>query len=290
MVALSTYSIMTMHELSIDSDVYGPIIVCGSILSSSSISFVRGVDPNTYPVASYGLEIHAHIGAGSVVKVYAGSLAMSNNFSRTISASNNSSYTVDGRSVSIEEGNRGASVKINPNLTSKCIKMENDLQALSNQLTNLLNISGNNISIPTSGSAPLRLYVNRVDADGIAAFFINGNTALNNPFTLNIEIVIDESIGSAVQLVVINLSETNITYGEGNMNGGWLTSTISRSKTIWNFKQATAISLTKRWMGALLAPDASITTDSQIDGVIAVHCMMSTARVNDPLLVKPSCV
>ena len=224
------------------------------------------------------------------MKVYAGSLGLSTNFSRTITPLTSKTYTVDGRSVHIEEGNRGASVNINPNLTSKCIGLKNALRILSNQLSNLLNISGNNISIPTSGSAPLTFYVNIVDANDIAAFYIDGNTALNSPFTQNIEVVIDSSVSSAVQLVVINLSETNITYGEGNMNGGWLTSTIGRSKTIWNFKQATAISLTKRWMGALLAPDASITTDSQIDGVVAVDSFTSTDKINDPLLVMPSCV
>lgn len=288
--ALSTYSIMAMHELNIDSDIYGATIVCGSITHSGSINFIKGIDPNSYPVTSYGLEIHGQIGSGSTVKVYAGSLGLSNNFSRTITPLTSENYTVDGRSVSLEEGNRGASVNVNPNLTSKCIKMENDLRTLSNQLTNLPNISTNNISVPISSSGPLRFYVNRVDANGIAAFYMSANTTLNNPFTQNIEVVIDGIISSAVQLIVINLSGTTISYGEGNMNGGWLTSAIGRSKTIWNFKQATTISVTKRWMGAFLAPDASLTTNSDIDGVVAVHCLMSTAKVNDPLLVMPSCV
>lgn len=290
MTTLSTYSIITVHELNIDSDVYGPIMICGSFLSSASVNFIRGLDPNAFPVANYGLEIHGQITSGSTIKVYAGSLAVSTNFSRTIAASNNKTYTVDGRLFDIEEGNRGASVKIDPNMTDRCITVENDLRTLSSQLTNLANISGNNISIPTTVSAPLTFYVNQVDANGMAAFYINGNTALNNPFAQNIEVVIDSGINSIVQLVVINLLGTTLTHGQGNMGGTWLTSAVGQSKTIWNFKQATTITLNRRWMGAFLAPDASVNTNSEIDGAIAVHCLISTAKVNAPLLLKPSCV
>jgi choice-of-anchor A domain-containing protein len=249
------------------------------------------INSSTFPVTSYGLEINGQIASGSQVQVLAGSLAISTNFTHTFTTSNNISYTLDGRTVLIHKGNAGARIIIDANLTSKCAAIENDIITLSNELLNMVNTSGNNISMPKSQPAPLNFNVNKVDANGMAVFSIDGNTAFNNLLVQSIQVVVNPNITNNVQLVVINLSGTNVSFSQGNMVGTWLSSTIpGQSQTIWNFYQATSISLSRNWMGVLLAPYASVSTGVSIKGTTAVKTLVTGASVNNPLITPPSCV
>ncbi len=280
-----------MANLSIVTGVQNRTIICGSLVSSSSTVFAMTINSSTFPVTSYGLEINGQIASGSQVQVLAGSLAISTNFTHTFATSNNISYTLDGRTVLIHKGNAGARIIIDANLTSKCAAIENDIITLSNELLNMVNTSGNNISMPKSQPAPLNFNVNKVDANGMAVFSIDGNTAFNNLLVQSIQVVVNPNITNNVQLVVINLSGTNVSFSQGNMVGTWLSSTIpGQSQTIWNFYQATSISLSRNWMGVLLAPYASVSTGVSIKGTTAVKTLVTGASVNNPLITPPSCV
>ncbi len=280
-----------MANLSIVTGVQNRTIICGSLVSSSSTVFAMTINSSTFPVTSYGLEINGQIASGSQVQVLAGSLAISTNFTHTFTTSNNISYTLDGRTVLIHKGNAGARIIIDANLTSKCAAIENDIITLSNELLNMVNTSGNNISMPKSQPAPLNFNVNKVDANGMAVFSIDGNIAFNNLLVQSIQVVVNPNITNNVQLVVINLSGTNISFSQGNMVGTWLSSTIpGQSQTIWNFYQATSISLSRNWMGVLLAPYASVSTGVSIKGTTAVKTLVTGASVNNPLITPPSCV
>ena len=289
-MAVSSYNLITLRNLNIVSGVQGRTIICGSVVSSTSTDFAKTIDPNVFPGSNSSLEINGQIGSGGPIQVLAGSLAFGTGFSHTITATNNISYTVDGRTVLIQRGNNGASVQIDPNLSNKCVAIENDIKILSNQLSTLVNTSGNNISIPTTVTAPLIFYVNNVDVNGIAAFYINGNTVLNNPFVQAIRIIVDSAVMSAVQLVVINLSGTAISFSYGNMDGAWLASTTGKSKTIWNFNQATSIMFTRNLQGGLLAPYAAVNTNVNIDGMTAVDSLITSAEVREPPIAASSCV
>ncbi len=209
----------------------------------------------------------------------------------TITTTNNISYTLDGRRVLIQKGNQGATISIESNLADRCTEISNDIQTLSSELATLLNISGNNISIPISHPALLNFYINKVDANGMAVFNMDGNTALNNPLVQQIQVMVDANVIGEVQLVVINLSGTNITFAQGNMVGTCLSTVITgQSHTIWNFYQPTTISLTRNLMGALLAPYAFVTAYVNINGATAVQSLNINADVCNPPIIIPSCV
>jgi choice-of-anchor A domain-containing protein len=187
-------------------------------------------------------------------------------------------------------GNQGATLNVDTNLPSTCAAITTGIQTLSTILAQLPNVTGNNVTIPTTQSGPLNFYVNVVDSNGVAVFNLDGNTVLNNGLVQQIEIIVGSSVSNTLQLVVINLYGTSITFGQGNFVGTWLTSiTTGRAQTIWNLPQATTLTINSDWMGALLAPYATVTTSVNIDGATAVQSLTTTAELHNPPLIVPTC-
>ncbi len=280
-----------MGDLSTSSDVDNRTIVCGSLVSSSSASFALHIVASTFPEASYSLELNGQIVSGNAIQVTAGSFGVGTNPSHAIVQSGSVSYTLDGRTVNMNGGNQGATINIETNLTAKCAALTSDLRALSSSLAALSNTQGNNVSIPTSQPGPLNFYVNSVDANGMAVFNLVGNTVLNNQLVQQIEIIVGTSVTNTLQLIVINLSGTIISFAQGNFVGTWLTSiTTGRAYTLWNFPQATSLTINSDWMGALLAPYAAVTTSVDIDGATAVLSLTTTAEVHNPPIILPACI
>jgi choice-of-anchor A domain-containing protein len=287
----SSYNLITLGNLSTSSDVDNRTIICGSLVSGSSANFAIHIIANTFPAASYSLELNGQIVSGSPIQVTAGSFAVGTNPTHTIVASGSVSYTLDGRTVNMNGGNQGATINVNGNLTAKCASLTSDLYALSSSLAALSNTQGNNVTIPISQAGPLNFYVNSVDANGLAVFNLVGNTVLNNQLVQQIEITVGTSVTSTLQLVVINLSGTSISFAQGNLVGTWLTSiSTGRARTLWNLPQATSLTISSNWMGALLAPYAVVTASVDIDGAAAVQSLTTTAELHDPPIILPSCI
>lgn len=282
---------IALGDLTIVSGVQNRTIICGSLVFSSSTDFAKTIDPNTFPPTTYALELNGQIASGNTVQVLIGSLGIGTSSSHVIVPTNNVSYTVDGRTVLIQSGNQGAAIHTYPNLTAKCTAITNDVKTLSSELAVLANVSGNNISIPTSVAAPLTFFVNKLDTNGMVVFNMNGNTALNNPLVQIIQVIVNANITNDVQLVVINPSGTSINFAQGNLGGTWLSSTTpGQSRTIWNFYEATSISITRAWLGAFLAPYASVTASVNIAGSTVVQSLNTNAEIDNPPINIPSCV
>jgi choice-of-anchor A domain-containing protein len=287
---LATYNLVTLGDLSTSSDVDNNTIICGSLVSGSSANFGIHITSSTSTAAIYSLEVNGQIASGSPINVDAGSFGVGTNPSHTITSSGNVGYTVDGRTVNMNGGNQGATVNVDTNLATKCSSITSAVQTLSTYLAALSNTTGNNVSAPTTQPGPLNLYVNAVDSNGLSVFNLNGNTVLSNPLVQQIEIIVGSSVSSTLQLVVINLSGTSISYSYGNFVGTWLTSvSTGRAQTIWNLPQATLLYIGSDWMGALLAPYAAVTTAIDIDGAAAVLSLTATAELHNPPLTLPAC-
>ncbi len=287
---LASYNLVTTGNLSTSSDVENATIVCGSLVSGSSANFAIHITSSASTAANYSLEVNGQIVSGNPINVNAGSFGVGTNPTHTIVASGVVGYTLDGRQVNMNGGNQGATINVDTNLTAKCNSITNAIQGLSSYLTTLANTTGNNVTIPTTQSGPLNFYVNAIDANGFAVFSLNGNTVLNNGLVQQIEIIVASSVSSTLQLVIINLYGTSITFGQGNFVGTWLTSiTTGRAQTIWNLPQATTLTINSDWMGALLAPYATVTTSVNIDGATAVQSLTTTAELHNPPFIVPTC-
>ena len=256
----------------------------------SSTEFARSINPATFPASSYSVELNGALSSGNPIQVIAGSFGVSAALSHVFPTMNNMTYSLDSRTVVLQQGNQGSTINVNANLTAQCSAIQAGITSLSNELAALAVTPGNNASVPTSQAGPLNFYVNAIDANGMAVFNLDGNTVLNNPLVQQIEIIVGPSVSANIQLVVINLSGASVTFAQGNLYGTWLsTLTTGASHTIWNFYQATTIVLVRSWMGALLAPNALVTTNSNIDGVVAVGSLSSTAEVRNPPIAIPAC-
>jgi choice-of-anchor A domain-containing protein len=287
---LSTYNLVTLGSLSTSSDVENRTIVCGSLVSGNSANFGIHITSATSTSSIYTLEVNGQVVSGNPLNVNAGSFGVGTNPTHTITSSGVVGYTVDGRQVNMNGGNQGATLNVDSNLTATCTTITTGVQALSSYLATLANTTGNNVSIPTSQASPLNFNVNAVDANGFAVFNLDGNTVLNNPLVQQIQLNVGSSVTNTLQLVIINLYGTSITFGQGNLVGTWFTSvTTGRAQTIWNLPQATSLTINSNWMGALLAPNATVTTSVNIDGATAVFSLTTTAELHNPPLIALTC-
>ncbi len=281
---------MTTSDLSTSSDVENRTIVCGSFVSGNSANFGIHIIASSSTAAIYSIEVNGQIVSGNPINVNADSFGVGTNPVHTISSSGVVSYVLDGRQVNMNGGNQGATINVDANLTAKCNSITSDVQALSSYLAALTNTTGNNVSIPTTQPGPLNFYVNVIDSNGFAVFNLDGNTVLNNGQVQQIEIIVGSSVSSTLQLVVLNLYGTSISFAQGNFVGPWLTSiSTGRAHTIWNLPQATSLNINSNWMGALLAPYAVVTASVNIDGATAVQSLTTTAELHDPPLIAPAC-
>ena len=266
-------------------------IICGSLVSGSSANFAIHVTSSRNTSATYTLEVNGQITSGSPLNVNAGSFGVGTSPSHTITVNGVVGYTLDSRTVNVNGGNDGATINIDANLTAKCNSITTGIQTLSSILAQLSNTTGNNVSIPISQAGPLNLYVYAVDQYGVAVFNLDGNTVLNNVLVQQIEIVVASNISNSLTLVVINLSGTSITFGQGNFVGAWLTSiTTGRAQTIWNLPQVTSLTISRNWMGALLAPYATVSATVNIDGATAVLSLTTSAELHNPPILIPACL
>ena len=290
-VGFSSYNLITLSNLSTSSDVENRTLICGSLVSSSAANFGTQIGSNSSSATSYSLELNGQIASGNPIQVNAGSFGVGTNPMHTIVASGSVSYTLDGRKVNMNGGNHGSTINVNANLTTKCTTLTNDLRTLFSSLASLADTPGNNVTIPSSSSDPLNIYVNNVNSNGIAVFNLVGNTVLNNPSVQQIELFVASTVVSLLQLVVINLSGTSISFAQGNLVGTWFNSiSTGRARTVWNLPQATSLNIARNWMGALLAPFAVVTTSMDIDGAVAVLSLTTTAAVHNPPIILPACI
>ncbi len=285
-----SYNLITLGDFSTTSIVQNRTIVCGSITSGDSATFASDVGQLSSPL-NYTLQLNGNIVQGNPLQVEQGSFGVGTNPSHNINKSSSVQYTIDGRQVNMNDGNDGSTINVDNNLSNNCKSITTSLTQLSESLSQLTDTSTNNVSIPTTQSAPLNFYVNAINSNGISVFNLNGNTVLNNNLVQQIEMIVDSSISSTLKLVVINLSGTTISFNQGNLVGTWFNSDqTGRSHTVWNLPQATTLTINRNWMGSLLAPYANVTNTVQIDGATAVYSLAATAGIDNPPIILPNCV
>lgn len=85
--------------------------------------------------------------------------------------------------------------------------------------------------------------------------------------------------------IIINVSGTSTTWNNGMNQVGAFTTTALRESVIWNFYEATSITLDRNLNGALLAPEAHLTNSTSIDGSVAVASFTQRGEVHLPTTI-----
>lgn len=282
---LSWYNVITLENLSTSSNIENRTIVCGSLISSTTSSYGTQIDINTFPEWSYSLEVFGDIVPGAALNISAGSVSISSDPKHVITKNNDENYHVDGRQIYIYGGWKQSRVHAEENLEMKCELIKANSQELSNHLANHSTFDQNTVDIPTTTDSNLLIFhVNTVDPSGFAVFTLSADQILNDPLIKQIEI---QSTVPNLELVIINLSGTDLTLNHGTFQGDWLTSTDGRARTIWNFHEAISITINQNWMGTLLAPTAIVTTDHIIQGVVIVQSLNTTNSIRDAFQYIP---
>jgi len=129
-------------------------------------------------------------------------------------------------------------------------------------------ILGNQITFNAAPSGPSNMAVFNVSAANV---FENGGLA---------NLVLNANGASAI---VINVSGSSVNWNNGMNEIGDIATDALRQKVIWNFYQATSINLQHEFNGALLAPLASLTNSTSIDGSVAVASFTQRGEVHLPV-------
>ncbi|MEX1018999.1 MAG: choice-of-anchor A family protein, partial [Litorilinea sp.] len=275
---LSHYNLITINDLSTSSDVEGRTFVGGTI--SNNGMTIGNQLPGDFVATDISLEIVGTIGGGGSVNVIKGSARVGNTNSVAFTAPNNQ-YTVNGvRLFDMSQGNSGANVAVDSGLASKQSQIADTLNAASSLLAAA---PANNTATMPGSLGPLTLVVNNKDANGLAVFNLSASQLLGATVQ-SIEI----QNNANAETILINVSGSSVNWPGGkNLLGNWLNDASEdggRARTLWNFHEATSISMGVNFKGALLAPKAALNAGSQnLDGAVAVKSLTNPGEVHLPV-------
>lgn len=132
----------------------------------------------------------------------------------------------------------------------------------------------NTVTLPSGQPAGV-VFNSIAGPGGVAVFSVNGNSLFQNNLVQQMDINMN-----GATTVVINVSGTNITYNGGNMVGGF--NIPNAAKIIWNFYQATTLSIDRHFFGAILAPNATLSNSTAIEGSVFADTFNQNGEVHLP--------
>jgi|GEM_PF-1996425 choice-of-anchor A domain-containing protein len=227
-----------------------------------------------YPnYATRSLEVTGKVHGGNDVNIfYSGAFSNTN----TLVQQNSNQYTVNGRRFNLNNSNQGSTLVNDNTLNTKAAQIKSDLESASQILSQFT--ANNTVTFSNQGTE-LRFNVNTKDANGLAVFNVTKAQVFENSAIS--QMVINNNVNATT--ILINVSGTSVNWQSGaNKIGNWFNGENGRSRTLWNFYEATSITMNRRFMGALLAPKATVTTDADINGSVAVKILNSSASVQKP--------
>ncbi len=250
---LGHYGVITLDDLASSSDIEGRIFVGDDYVGTSSATLLSAL---VTPPSETTWVVVGDIVPGSPLSLNSGSLRIRG--------------TTNGRVINF---NGGGSLIPDPSLT-----VGPTATTLLDASATLASLPANNAAtIPTDQAGPLRFVVTSTDACGVAVFDVSAQDVFTNGKVQQIEL---EPNGAST--ILINVSGSSVSWTTGNMVGNF-TSTFWRARVLWNFHEATSISLGSRnLMGALLAPLANVIASGNIDGSVAVRSLKTSAEVHLP--------
>ncbi len=137
--------------------------------------------------------------------------------------------------------------------------------------------SNSSATFPNGQPGPVNFVATPSPAASIAIFNVSAANIFNNSLIQQYNL----TTGGASS-IIINVSGTTVNLNNGNFTGNW-TSAFARAKVLWNFYEATSITLDRNFNGAILAPNAHLTNSTAIDGSVFVYSFTQNGEVHLPL-------
>jgi choice-of-anchor A domain-containing protein len=239
---LSEWNLITAGNLQDVTDVNGNTYVGGNVTVANSFD-VGTSDSATVQPGNYSLAVDGNINSGGTIDVDAGNTVVGG--------------TVTGRTISGGTVTKGslASVPSSPVST-----VDSASTAWSKMTANSsAAVSGGTLNFNCANSATL------------AVFNITAATLFKQNQSFGLK------LGSSTAQVVINVSGTSATEAGGENFNGLFSSWGNR--VVFNFYQATSVSLSGSIYGYVVAPDATVSTTSTIVGGVMANVLNSSSEV-----------
>lgn len=168
--------------------------------------------------------------------------------------------------------NGGGTEIVDPSVAASVGSFSTDLFATSASLAGMA--ADSSVQAPSGQPGPMR-FIATPGLDGVAVFSISAAT-LTSSLVQQYELV----TGGASS-IVINVTGSTATFSTGNFVGNWQNAAV-RATTIWNFSEATSLTIDRNFNGAILAPSAHLTNTTAIDGSVFVGSMTQNGEVHLP--------
>jgi len=139
------------------------------------------------------------------------------------------------------------------------------------------------VQIPNNQNGPLKFIC--ANGESTAVFNVTDTQTFENSLVQQIELIPD----NATETVIINVRsiDGNVNWSGSNMVGN-LTNKNWRCRVLWNFYTDSnngdmgSINFNSGFNGALIAPTATVTTNSNIDGITVVENLNITSEIHYP--------
>lgn len=260
---LSTYNVITSSGLQTSTAIEGRAVV-NTITGANAFTAARAVGGNS---AKPNLLVQGNVASGGTITMQSGSL-----YIPAVSQLN-------GRSVAYNGG--GSTV------TTPSFDFASVFNAMATESANYKALPVNStVSIPASpGTATLTVNASLTSND-VAVFSVPGNSLFNNSNVQQIDLNLN---GTQPAWIVVNVTGSSVGYGNSGTMIGNLVSATWRSRLLWNFPQATTLLFNKTFYGAIMAPNATLTSTSAIEGSVAVKDLVAGGEVHLPLFQGGVC-
>jgi choice-of-anchor A domain-containing protein len=245
---LSEWNVITAGNLESVSDFNGNAYVGGNLTDSSSFT-VAGNDHYSMPPGNVSLAVAGSISGGGPINVNAGNVVVGGSINgRTLNMNSHGSVT---------QGNPAALPASPVALVTSASKSWSALTANSTA-----SAQNNDLTFNCAGNASLAVF--NITASRLFA--------QNQSFDLN--------LGASTAQVIINVSGTSINEAGGeNFNGNF---SSWGNRVVFNFYDATSLSLSSSIYGYVVAPEATVSSRSTIVGGLMAETLDTSSEVELP--------
>lgn len=194
------------------------------------------------------------------------------------STSGNSININDGGSAYVA-GTHGAPVNFNGGghyLSSVPNALSDYTAAMTSFSTSLSSLAANS-TLPTAGNNEVILA--NPNANGVAIFNVTtAQLAAIPSYSINL---------NGAKTVVFNVMGSSLDFTANEQFNSSSLSSVSGA-VIWNFLNATSLTFGTQFAGSVLAPDATVTNNNQIDGALVANAWTGEGELHDDLFTGVS--
>ena len=263
---LNDYNLITLGDFETTQHVDGSVFVGGDLIANQSIGFFGKDTDSPYSALAVAGKITGNTNTPINVN---GNLEIS--AENTITTfDNNNKFRVNGHEIQNSSG-----ISLNTDLVNLAVDYKAELEDASLAFKNL----DTNSTVDYFENKNYKLNIDQsLGEDDYAIFSLDD---MNNFFsnTSNQEIDILANNISDIAGIIINVSGITLNQASNNKATGNFSN--FKDKIIWNFYEATTLSLGQSaFIGTLLAPLATVTAMGDIDGSVGVDSLITTREIH----------